>query len=149
MEHVSKFSNGKIAWHLKTFKTVVEETGELGVIEFGKEFDFLVKRTFFLRNIKDSVVRGLHSHKELKQLIVCLKGHFTINLNSGVNQESFKLDDSSNCLFVDGKVWREMLDFSQDAVMLVLCDREYRFDEVIRDYSEFQKNLKEVNAVGI
>jgi dTDP-4-dehydrorhamnose 3,5-epimerase-like enzyme len=149
MDHISRFANENIAWHMKQFSTVIDETGELGVIEYEQEFDFLVKRTFFLRNIKEGEVRGLHSHKELKQLIVCLSGSFTIHLDCGVDQKSFKMDSSSSCLFLDGKVWREMSDFSKDAVMLVLCDREYRYDEVVRSYSQFQKNLEEVNRIGI
>ena len=32
-----------------------------------------------------------------------------------------------------------MRDFSTDAVMLVICDRKYENDEVIRDYIDFKK----------
>ena len=43
-------------------------------------------------------------------------------------------------LYLDGKVWRTMAKFSQDAVVLVLCDKEYELDRVVRDYDEF-KNI--------
>ena len=32
--------------------------------------------------------------------------------------------------------------FSSDCVVIVLCDREYRFDEVVRDYDVFIENIK-------
>ncbi len=142
MEKSIFFSNGETAWEIKRYPNVVDESGCLGVIELGEQLDFSIKRIFFLRDIKDGAVRGLHAHKELKQIIVCIKGSFVLTLNNGDIKESISMVADNRCVFVDGRVWREMKGFSEDAVMLVLCDREYRFDEVIRDYAVFEKNIK-------
>lgn len=138
------FSNGNLAWEIRRYPNIISETGCLGVLEFGNEIDFSVKRMFFLRNIDKDAVRGLHAHEELKQVILCLKGSFKLTLDNGQVREEISMVADDRCVFVDGKVWREMESFSEDAVMLVLCDREYRFDKVIRDYKVFEKNLKSI-----
>lgn len=142
---VEKFKNGNIAWELRHYSIIKEENGELGVLEYVKEFDFLVKRIFFLRNIDSKSTRGGHAHKELKQIIICLSGLFEITLDNGPKKKVFKMNETNNCLYVDGKVWRDMKNFSNNAVMLVLCDREYKYDEVVRSYDDFLMNLKEVD----
>lgn len=141
----SHFQNGEIAWEVRNFRLVKDETGELGVAEFGKEFNFYIKRTFFLRGIGANDSRGFHSHKDLKQVIICLSGSFTIKLDQGNEKQEIKMTSNNNCIYLDGKVWREMHSFSEDSIILVLCDREYEQDCVIRDYNEFLVNLKEVN----
>ena len=143
MQSKSLFANGQLAWELIQYPVLTEPTGNLGVVELGKEFNFNIKRAFFLRNVQSDQIRGKHSHKELKQLIVCLSGSYSIALDNGEMVETLQMDETNQCLFLDGKVWREMSEFSDNAVMLVLCDREYRYDEVIRDYSQFKQILNE------
>ena len=145
MDQTIKYANGEVAWYLQEFPNIVEESGSLGVIELGDQLDFAVKRVFFLRNLKQDTVRGMHAHKELKQIIVCLNGSFTIDLDNGLECRSVDMKADEKCLYVDGKVWREMSNFSKHAVMMVLCDREYRYDEVVRDYTLFKENLESVN----
>lgn len=145
MHYLSRYANGEISWSFKDVSTIAEETGELGVLEFGKELDFIVKRVFYVRCVKNKAIRGLHSHKELKQLIVCVNGEFTIELDNGCEKYTKRMISGKECLYLDGKVWRIMKDFTEDAVAMVLCDREYKYDEVVRDYSIFLKNLEQVN----
>ena len=148
-KYSSTFVNGDTAWEFCNFPILRDITSELGVVELAKEFDFNVKRVFFLRHVVSGEERGFHSHKKLKQLIICLNGSFIIKLDSGKSVEEVLMKADDTCLYLDGRVWREMKSFSEDAVMLVLCDREYRFDEVVRDYDKFKENLKTVNHVKI
>lgn len=64
---MAKYLNGDISWILKNFPVYREDSGSLGVFEYGNEFDFKVKRIFFLRDLKQEVARGMHLHDELKQ----------------------------------------------------------------------------------
>lgn len=137
----SLFKNGELAWELKEYPLLSDSSGELGVVELGKDFDFDVKRVFFLRKVHSEQVRGKHSHVDLKQFIVCLNGSYTISLDNGTCKDYVRMNSENKCLYIDGRVWREMYDFSNDAVMIVLCDREYRFDTVIRDRLESNRIL--------
>ena len=52
------FSNGEIAWELRRYPIYSDESGELGVFEFAKDFDFNAKRIFFYatsRVVKEEV----------------------------------------------------------------------------------------------
>lgn len=138
------FSNNEVAWEFMPYKQVEDTTGVLSVLEYNQEFCFNVKRVFFLRDIKAGSNRGFHSHKELKQYLFCAQGHFEIELDNGLEKRIYSLNKNSPGIFIDGKVWREMKFFSRDCVMMVLCDREYRFDEVVRDYDDFLANIKKV-----
>ena len=48
-------------------------------------------------------------------------------------------------LYISNDMWREMYDFSQDAVLLVLASEIYKEDDYIRDYEEF---LRFINQKG-
>lgn len=48
-------------------------------------------------------------------------------------------------LYVANNMWREMYDFSSDAVLMVLASELYDESDYIRDYDEF---IKFVNEVG-
>ena len=139
------FKDGSLAWEFIGYPKIKEDTGTLNVIEFGKEIDFLIKRVFFLTNIDINSARGFHAHEELNQFLFCVNGSFNIVLDNGHEKVTYNLTPDSPGLFVDGKVWREMNSFSEGSVMVVLCDREYRYDAVVRDYDEFKKNLEETN----
>lgn len=141
------YANNEIAWELINHSVVRESTGELGVLEFGKELDFDIKRVFYLRGIEKGAVRGEHSHLDLKQVVVCLNGEFTMRLDNGQTSWSHTMKPNGEALFLDGKVWRVMDDFKENTVLMVLCDREYKYDQVVRDRSEFLKNLIGVNRV--
>jgi dTDP-4-dehydrorhamnose 3,5-epimerase-like enzyme len=141
----ARYNNGEVSWRLMSFTAISEDTGELGVLEYGKELDFLIKRVFYIRSVKENAIRGLHSHKDLKQIMVCLNGEFTIELDNGHDRFSKRMTPNNHCLYIDGKVWREMKDFTIDAVVMVLCDREYRYDEIVRSRDSFLKYLDAVN----
>ena len=45
-------------------------------------------------------------------------------------------------------MWREMYDFSSDAVLMVLASELYDESDYIRDYDEFKKYIKENPSNG-
>lgn len=128
-------------WRLINIDEVVERTGILRVAEFQKHFEFKAERFFFLSDILENEERGYHAHKELKQLVICLAGSYTIQLDDGYNKQTIKMTKGRQALLLDGLVWRTMYEFTSDALMLVLCDRIYANDEVIRDYELFKKEV--------
>ena len=47
------------------------------------------------------------------------------------------LDDPSIGLYLESNIWREMFDFSEDAVLMVLASELYDESDYIRDYNSF------------
>lgn len=85
----------------------------------------------------EGVHRGKHAHKSLKQVLFCPCGACTISLDDGTEVREVRLDKSTEGLLVEACVWREMYDFTPDAVLMVLASDYYDESDYIRDYDEF------------
>ena len=130
-------------WSLIPIDHIKDARGSLAVAEFGKHFDFRVERIFYLSNIGRNEERGDHAHEDLNQFILCVAGSFDIELDNGTLKNTYTMSNNGHGLFVEGLVWRTMTNFTNDAVMAVLCDRVYSDDIVIRDYNIFLAKVKE------
>lgn len=108
--------------------------------EGGVEAPFDVKRVYYIFDTTPGTVRGKHAHRRLKQLLVCVSGACTITceLPDGTRGEH-RLDRPTKGLVIEGVVWREMKDFSTDAVLMVLASEHYDPTDYIRDYGQFKK----------
>lgn len=122
-----------------TINYISDERGELGILQTGSDIPFTVKRVYFIRNVPAQIARGFHAHKKLQQLLICIAGTVDILLESGDEQRCFNLAPTSSAIYLNGLVWREMRNFSEDAILLVLCDREFSEDDYIRDYALFKE----------
>ena len=58
-------------------------------------------------------------------------------LDDGTSKAEVWLDAPSKGLLIEPGVWREMHDFSDDCVLLVLADARYDEAEYIRSYETF------------
>ena len=132
----------ELMWKLINIANIQDETGSIHIAEFGKDFNFKAERFFYLSQIGKGEIRGDHAHLELNQFITCVAGGFDIELDDGKNKEIINMSNNGQSLFVDGLVWRTMTNFSSDAVMLVLCDKVYAQDIVIRNYDKFLMEVK-------
>ncbi|MEZ9184363.1 FdtA/QdtA family cupin domain-containing protein [Vibrio splendidus] len=124
------------------FQAHGDERGSLVALEDKKNIPFAIERVYYLYNTKGDVRRGFHAHKKLKQLAVVLKGSCRFLLDDGKERIDFLLDNPEQGLFIESFVWREMYDFSDDCVLLVLADSFYDEADYIRDYDQFLKEIK-------
>lgn len=110
---------------------------------------FDVKRVYCIFDTTPGTVRGNHAHKTLKQILICVSGACTIvcEMPDGTRSEH-RLDWPTKGLLIEGLVWREMKDFSKDAVLLVLASEHYNPDDYIRDYAAFKKAAREIPGDG-
>ena len=122
-----------------SFKPLGDERGSLVALEGNKNVPFDIKRVYYLFATKEGVVRGYHAHKNLKQVAVCVTGSCRFVLDDGSRREDIILDSPTVGLIIEEMVWREMLDFSDDCVLLVLASENYDEGDYIRDYQEFIK----------
>ena len=113
--------------------------GQLVALEEDKEIPFAVKRVYYIYDTLQEVRRGFHAHKELEQILICVHGNCKILLDNGQEKETIVLDKPYEGLYISNDIWREMFDFSPDAVLLVLASQLYDEADYIRDYDEFIK----------
>ena len=100
---------------------------------------FKIKRVYFIFDTNDGVSRGLHAHKDLKQVVICVKGSCRLVLDDGKSKESIILDSPNKGIYIDNSKWREMHDFSEDCILLVLASKVYDESDYIRHYKDFLK----------
>lgn len=121
------------------FQSKGDDRGSLVALESAKNIPFEIKRVYYIFDTKSGVVRGLHAHQDLSQVMVCLKGSCRVVLDNGSTKEQVVLDSPNKGLLIDSMLWREMHDFSEDCVLLVLANEHYDESDYIRDYDEFIK----------
>tara|TARA_R100001369_G_scaffold29049_2_gene52161 strand:- start:1460 stop:1858 length:399 start_codon:yes stop_codon:yes gene_type:complete len=116
-----------------------DERGGLIAIESEKSIPFQIKRLYYIFGTQSTVSRGFHAHHNLKQVAVCVKGSCRMILDDGKYREEVWLDAPTKGLIVGDLIWREMHDFSDDCVLLVLASEHYDETDYIRNYKEFLK----------
>jgi hypothetical protein len=115
--------------------------GGLSFVEAEKDVPFAFRRAYYLYGVK--APRGAHAHHNLHQLFIAMHGSFTLHLDDGHHKHSLKLDNPARGIIVGPMVWRDLDDFSEDAVCLVLASEHYDEADYIRDYNDFLKLTKE------
>ncbi len=129
-------------YKLIDFKTLGDERGSLIAIEEGYNTPFDIKRVYYIFDTKKGVQRGFHAHIDLKQIAIAVKGSCTFVLDNGKERKEVNLDNPNQGLFIEGLIWREMKNFSEDCVLLVLASEHYDEDDYIRDYNDFLKKVR-------
>lgn len=123
------------------FQSLGDERGSLVALEIGMEkaVPFNIRRVYYIYHTADGVSRGYHAHRDLKQVAICVAGRCRMVLDNGYMREEAWLDNPTKGLVINSMVWREMHDFSQDCVLLVLASEPYDEGDYIRDYEKFIK----------
>lgn len=128
------------------FPPLGDDRGSLVAMEVDINIPFDVKRVYALSKTNYGVTRGLHAHRKLKQVMICIAGSCNVLLDNGLQKGSTRLFSNSKGILVEGLIWREMSVFSEDCVLLVLASDHYDEADYIRDYNEF---LSEVESFRI
>ena len=115
--------------------------GNLAVIESGKSLPFPINRVYYLYDIPTSAYRGGHAHRALHQLLISISGSFDVLTDNGTLNRTFSLNKASVGLYIGPYVWRDLRNFSSNAVCLVLASMVYDESDYIRDFAEFKESI--------
>ncbi|GAD28968.1 bifunctional acetyl transferase/isomerase [Photobacterium leiognathi lrivu.4.1] len=126
------------------FSRLGDDRGALVSLEQNKNIPFDIKRVYYIFDTKKGVARGFHAHKDLQQVAICIKGSCRFIIDDGSQRESVLLDKANVGLLIDSMMWREMHDFSEDCVLMVIASRLYDEADYIRDYDKFLGCIKNV-----
>lgn len=118
------------------FPSLEDQRGGLVAIESNLSIPFEINRLYYIFNTT-SQSRGFHAHIELKQVAICVKGSCRFILDNGHVREEVILSSPTQGLHIEALTWREMHDFSEDCVLLVLASEHYDESDYIRDYQDF------------
>lgn len=118
---------------------ILDVRGNLSFAEQWTHIPFEIKRTYWLYDVPGGESRGGHAYRENQEFIVALSGSFDVVLDDGVEKKSFTLNRSYYGLYVPKGLWREMENFSTNALALELASTPYDEADYIYEYDEFLK----------
>ena len=124
------------------FKLNKDKYGSLIPIEAFVDIPFGIERVYYIFGVENGVRRGFHSHKQLHQAVICVRGSVKILLKTHKQEEIVTLDNPGEGLYIGPMIWREMYDFSNDAVLLVLASAHYDEDDYIRNFDKYVEEAK-------
>ena len=120
-----------------------DDRGHLVVIEGMKDVPFEIKRAFYIYGSDPEVVRGQHANRESEFVLINVAGTSKVKVKDGEGNEAiFCLNRPHTGIYLPTMVWKDMYDFSNDSVLLVLASTHYDATEYIRDYDEFVKEIQ-------
>ena len=124
------------------FKDLGDERGKLVVIEGNLDIPFTIQRTFYIYGSDSSVVRGKHANINSEFVLVNVAGKSKVMVTDGNEKEIIELTKPMEGLYLPKMVWKEMYDFSDDSVLLVLASTHYDSQEYLRDYEQYRMLMK-------
>ena len=120
-------------------KSFTKKSGTLLPINFDNKFPIKVKRIFYLFG-KKGQYRGDHAHKKCKQLFIPISGKIALFVKKNSKDKKIILDSKNNKgILVPNLYWCRLKFLTANGVVMIICDREYEFQDYIEKYSEFKK----------
>jgi len=103
-----------------------------------RNLPFEIKRIFYIYGTPADVTRGQHANRFSEFCFINICGTTKVNVadTSGQNK-TFVLNSPQEGLYIPKMLWKDMYDFSENSVLLVLSDKYYNAAEYIRNFDEF------------
>lgn len=122
-----------------------DERGRLVIVEGGIDIPFEIKRAFYIYGSEHDVVRGQHANRKTEFVLINVAGKSKVKVKDGEGNEAiYCLNRPHTGLYLPTMVWKDMYDFSEDSVLLVLASEHYDNTEYIRDYDDFVRVISNV-----
>ncbi len=124
---------------VKKYDVHTDKWGKLVALEGNDTIPFDIKRIYYIYEVEKNIRRGFHSHKKLEQVLICVHGSVKILMKTPDEEKIVTLDNPNEGLYIGPNMWREMYDFEDGAVLLVLASKHYDEKDYIRDYDDYVK----------
>lgn len=131
------------------FADLGDERGKLVVIEGGLAIPFGIQRVFYIYGSDSTVVRGQHANRESEFVLINVAGTSKVRITDGSEELIVELNKPMMGVYIPKMIWKDMYDFSADAVLLVLASTHYDGKEYIRDYSEYLNIMGKEKRINV
>lgn len=133
--------NIKEQYKILEFGDLGDERGKLVVVEGNQDIPFDIKRVFYIYGSDSEVVRGQHANRNSEFVLINVSGTSKVRVDNGFEEDIIELNRPRMGLYLPTMLWKDMYDFSEDSVLLVLANTHYDGSEYIRDYDEYLKEV--------
>lgn len=108
----------------------------------GGKFPFKIRRIFYSYATERGTVRGAHANRESEFVLISVSGTLKVRVDDGERESVYNLKNPSMGLYIPQMIWKEMYDFSEHNVLLVISSEPYDANEYIRNYDDFLTEIK-------
>lgn len=122
---------------LITLPQFLDHRGNLAVIEQLKEIPFEIKRCHWIYDVPGGGAREGHAYRTNQELIIAVSGAFDVDVKRFGSMQRFTLARAYEALYIPAGTWRELSNFSTNAVAVVLSSTHYDESDYIFDYNEY------------
>ena len=112
---------------------ITDESGTL--VEATRDIPFEIRRVFYMHHVSGD--RGRHAHRDTDQVVIGISGRHVIEVKDAERSLRFVLDDPNRGLYLPRMTFADLLEFSDDAVSLVLANTDYDPSDYLRDFDEY------------
>jgi len=119
--------------------TIGDSRGELS--KFFLEIDFIPREFFIVKDAPVGAVRGKHAHFKCIQLIMLIKGQLNVIFENKNVRKNCVLNIPGSFLLIPALTWSEQEYLSLNTEIIVFCSEEFKEQDYIRNYEDFQKLL--------
>lgn len=121
---------------------VCDPRGNLSFIENGAScLPFVMERAYWIYDVPSGRTRTGHAFQTAQELIVALSGSFDIEVTDGTETRRYHMSRPCTGLYIPAMTWREIDNFSTNAVALVLSSTLYDERDYIRDFGIYTSYL--------
>ena len=86
-------------------------------------------------------MRGQHANRNSEFVLINVSGTSKVRVDNGFEEDIVELNRPRMGLYLPTMLWKDMYEFSEDSVLLVLTNTHYDGTEYIRDYDEYVKEV--------
>ena len=134
---MKKIKNFKI----KAYSSI---TGKLIPLVFNKKFPIKAKRIFFVYGKKNKI-RGDHAHKKCSQFFIPIFGKVILDIKTPKMKKKIVLNHLSKiAVLVPPKYWCSIKFTNKNSILMVICDKNYDFDDYLESYDDYIKYLRKI-----
>ena len=131
----------KEQYRILEFGDLGDERGQLVVVEGEQDIPFEIRRVFYMYGSDSEVIRGQHANRKSEFVLINVSGTSKVRVDNGFEEDIIELNRPRMGLYLPTMLWKDMYDFSEDSVLLVLANTHYDGSEYIRDYEEYLREV--------
>ena len=120
---------------------ISENNGHLYPIEF-ETFPFRAERMFLVSDVTHNTIRGKHAHKRCWQALSAITGEIELTVRDYNDAEAtITLFEPGKFFVVPPSIWAEQ-QYKDNAILLCLCNEQYRANDYLRSEKEYKDWLR-------
>jgi dTDP-4-dehydrorhamnose 3,5-epimerase-like enzyme len=119
---------------------IIDKRGNLTFVQKNIGIPFEIQRIFWTYDVAAGEVRGGHAYKKQNEVIGLISGSADILfIYENGEKQKISLNRPDKAVFVPAGVWRQLENFSTNAVSIHFSDSSFDSDDYIRDLNTFIK----------